>query len=159
MLKKVKRFFHRKKKKKNQKEWTGVNYNTRLGCLSWVRNSPRPSFTLGSPTHYINQACPSIASEAVQSSTCFYAPQLFKYERPEFMLKWLSKIVPKKKKKKGFPRLPDNWVKLDSHYITLGQNGHLPLSSKICNRILLFWNYLIKCPCFKTQFLENQVLM
>ena len=33
--------------------------------------------------------------------------------------------------------------------IYIGQNGHLPLSSKINSKMLIFWNYLTKYPCFE----------
>ena len=51
----------------------------------------------------------------------------------------------------------------------LEENGHLPLILKLCSKILMFWNYLAKCPCFwnliltnwvlcKTQYSQNRVL-
>ena len=44
-----------------------------------------------------------------------------------------------------------------SPFLPQGQNGHLPLSPKRCNKISMFWNYLAKCPYFETRFLENRV--
>ena len=35
-----------------------------------------------------------------------------------------------------------------------GQNGHLPLSPKLSSKMPIFWNYLVKCPCFKLDFLK-----
>ena len=39
------------------------------------------------------------------------------------------------------------------------QNGHLPISSKTSNKMPLFWNNLVICPCFKTRFFKNRVSM
>ena len=41
----------------------------------------------------------------------------------------------------------------------MDQNGHLLISLKRCNKMPLLWNYLTKCPCFETRFLENRVSM
>ena len=41
--------------------------------------------------------------------------------------------------------------------ITMGENGHLPLSSKIFNKMPHIWNYFGKCLYFETRFLDNRV--
>ena len=42
--------------------------------------------------------------------------------------------------------------------ITMGENGHLPLSSKIFNKMPHIWNYFGKCLYFETRFLDNRVI-
>ena len=38
------------------------------------------------------------------------------------------------------------------------QNGILPISHKLASRMSHVWNYLGKCPCFETRFLDNRVI-
>ena len=37
-------------------------------------------------------------------------------------------------------------------YTLVGKNGLLPFSPKRYSKIPLFWNYLVKYPCFETRF-------
>ena len=111
--------------------------------------------------------------ERIQETNTHWDYEFFFFKRREIQVPWgrrvyRNNVIPKEsfgwlrvwKPKKKKNTAEDFGVILYIYQVVgwyAGQNGKLPLSLKSSSKMLLFWNYIVKCPYFETRFSKNRI--